>query len=240
MAASTSNAQQTLPEASLKASGTSGAVSQPSAKQPSQINLKGFDQTINGTERTTIVISSANPEPFLGKLAANAPSIVLSLVALWISIKSFSYNRRRDRRSREQSIQDDFWIRKIISPISVEPFLKWTTELSAALPSAAGTTKKKVKAFWAAQALKITEYSLSFRTFGLVDKDLDSALEGEFERFDDCFTVYCGNLMQYQSGALPAPPDRDECIRTLIEITLAMLKLIRSHQAAMGRTEPLQ
>jgi hypothetical protein len=199
-----------------------------SLKFPSDFNC------IKTNGNTTIAIAPASREPIWEKVLANTPSIIFSLVALAISIKSFSYNKHKDKRSREQSIHDDFWIRKIISPISVEPFLKYATELSASLPLATNTTGEQVKLYWADQATKVTQFSLSFRTFGLVDMQLDSDLEETLEKFDDCLADYCGKLRQHLAGALETPPDRGECARTLIEITLTILKLIRAHQASVG------
>lgn len=187
---------------------------------------------------TTIVISpTVNHEPLASKLVSNAPSIVLSLVAIGISIASFFYNKRRDERSRRQSIQDDFWIRKIISPISVEPFLKYSTQLSAGLPTAHGSTHEMVREFWTNSSAKITEYTLTFSVFGFLDRDLDAALQGELEKFDECLAVYCGKLMQHLSGDSMRAPNRDQSARTLMETTFQMLKLVRLSQASMGARE---
>lgn len=216
-----------------------GVGNQNREKSPIHSREANVAQPVKGQQvGTTIVISpTVDPEPLASKLVSNTPSIVLSLVAIGISVASFFYNKRRDERSRQQSIQDDFWVRKIISPISVEPFLKYSTQLTAGLPTAHGFTHDMVREFWTDNSAKITEYTLTFGVFGFLDRDLDAALQSELEKFDECLAVYCGKLMQHLTGGSMRAPNRDQSARTLMETTFQMLKLIRLSQVSMGARE---
>lgn len=179
-----------------------------------------------------VIVCESKPEPFVEKLFLEGPSILFGFSALVISIASFFYTRRNDKRSRAQSIHDDYWIRKIISPISIEPFLKYTTELSASLPNIKNTPAQ-VQDYWKEQVLKIGEYSLSFRVLNLIDKQLAVNTAHQLEQFEDCLAEYCGKLGQHLEGNSP-PPNRDGCARKLIQTTIEILKLIQQHQASVG------
>ncbi|MGH2376583.1 MAG: hypothetical protein ACRDIC_24385 [bacterium] len=62
------------------------------------------------------------------------PSLLVSILALLLAGLSFRYSRRKDSAARQQSIQDDFWLRKVISPAAIEPFVKFSSNVIAGLP----------------------------------------------------------------------------------------------------------
>lgn len=173
-------------------------------------------------------------DPLWEKLAVSAPSLLVSIVAIFLSFKAFGYSRRKDQRSRSQSIQDDYWIRKIISPISIEPFLKYTIELSASLPMFTSAIDSNVEVYWTQHALKLSEFSLSFRTLILMDTQLDTDVGKKLETFEDCLAIYCGKLRLSLADTSAPQPDRAECARKFIGITIEILKLIQRHQASVG------
>ncbi|REG61571.1 hypothetical protein B0G80_4424 [Paraburkholderia sp. BL6669N2] len=62
-----------------------------------------------------------------------------SLLALLVSLGSAAYTavytRRKDSRARQQSINDEYWLRKIVSPLVIEPLVKWLLETVGELPA---------------------------------------------------------------------------------------------------------
>lgn len=185
------------------------------------------------TNAIPLVICQSQPEPLWQKILGDAPSILFGLTALLISIVSLIHTRNNDKSTRAQSIHDDYWIRKIISPISVEPFLKYATELSASLPEKKAT-RAQVQDYWTKHAPKMVEYTLSFQVLNLVDRQLGADVVQQLEQFEDRLAEYCGTLGQYLVGGLEVPPNRDQCARDLIETTIKILKLIQKHQASVG------
>jgi hypothetical protein len=208
---------------------------EPSVSQKTAVEVRPPLEKASSIPTTSVVICQNQPEPFWNKVFTEAPSVLFGFAALIISIVSFFYTRNNDKRSRAQSIHDDYWIRKIISPISVEPFLKYTTELSASLPNGK-STPAQVQDYWREQVLKVGEFSLSFRVLNLVDQQLAINTAHQLEQFEDCIAEYCGKLRQHLEGHLLRPPNRDECARKLIETTIEILKLIQQHQASVGET----
>jgi hypothetical protein len=60
--------------------------------------------------------------------------MILSGVAIFVSACVALYTFVKDRKARKQSISDDYWLRKVIGPIAVEPLLSDLLELSAKIP----------------------------------------------------------------------------------------------------------
>ena len=63
------------------------------------------------------------------------PAPYFSFFALCVSIGGVVYTYRKDSRARKHSIEDDYWLRKVIGPIAIEPLLKGILEMIAAAPS---------------------------------------------------------------------------------------------------------
>lgn len=61
-------------------------------------------------------------------------TILISGFAVLLSIGSLVYTYRKDARARTQSIEDEFWLRKVLSPVFLEPLIKQVTDFSANLP----------------------------------------------------------------------------------------------------------
>lgn len=183
----------------------------------------------------TVALCKAAPEPYWDKLLVTGPSIVLSLVAIGLSWWTFKYNRNKDQRSRTQSIQDDFWLRKIITPISIEPLLKYNMELATSLPVATSMTKEDVEKYWADQMEKIGELALSFRTLSLVSQELEKSVSEKMEEFEDCFVTYCGSLMSnLVSGTSANLPDKSSTTQQLTTIMISIFRLIQKHQVLVS------
>lgn len=191
---------------------------------------------IKASEGTAIITCPNDHELVWEKFLYNTPSLILSIFAIIIALKSFFYNKNKDRRSRKQSIHDDFWLRKIISPISIEPFLKFTTELRSSLPKDTDTAQD-TQQFWTSQAKKINEFCLTFYILDIVDSKLASNVNEKLEKFEDCFSEYCGNLIKFLLNNSTIRPDRDECTHTLIQIVGDIIKLIQNHQDSVGNNE---
>ena len=162
------------------------------------------------------------------------PAIVISLIALGVAIWNVIYNRTKDARARRQSIEDDFWLRKVVSPLSIEPFLKHVNQLVASLPLPSGSTQESVREFWSAHALKLGEFTIAFRTLSLIDEQLDADVALEIEKLDDQLALYCGALSQHLDSTLTSAPDRDEVSRKMMGLTIGVFKLVKTHQSEVG------
>lgn len=188
---------------------------------------------VNGA--TTIALCKSAPEPYWDKVLVTAPSILLSLCAIGLSWWVFRYNQVKDQRSRSQSIQDDFWLRKIITPISIEPLLKYNMGLATSLPVATNVTENEVQRYWTEEMGKIGELALSFRTLSLVNTDLEKNVSDKMEEFEDRFVTYCGLLKSNVAGIMPAnATDKSNTLQDMTNIMTSIFKLIQTHQNSVS------
>jgi hypothetical protein len=170
-------------------------------------------------------------------VAPSALSLIVSGVALWVAWRTYAYNARKDARARTQSIQDDFWLRKVVSPISIEPFLKFVTEVRATLPTAdtpSAMAPSTLTAYWSVNQTRLNEFSLAFQSLELVDPALHRSVEEALLAFDDSLAAYVGALGQFLNGSATEPPNREDAGRVLTETMLKIFGLIQVHQRSLG------
>ena len=182
----------------------------------------------------TIALCQPHPESFSSKLLSGLPATTLSLLALAISIWGLSYNKRKDQVARRQSIEDDYWLRKVVSPLSIEPFLKHIHDLVAALPGEHGSTSQSVSDFWTLQTSKFNAFHIAFRTLALIAPELDETVRFKLEEIEDELASYCGLLSQHLDAGKGAPPDMGSASQRLMGLTIAMLRIVKTHQGTVG------
>lgn len=202
----------------------------------SNIELPKNCNYVRLNKTNTIALCQAPQPTIFEKLAVNAPSIVLSLVAVGISIATLIYNRSKDRGARQQSIKDDFWLRKIVSPISIEPLLKYWTELPRSLPTTGSANKADVEQYWVQQQKSLEQFYGSFRVLILIDEKLAKSVEEKLEEFEDGLAIYCGAIQAHLADGTILAPDRAFVLASLTEIIIAVFKLIQDHQSIISRT----
>ncbi len=181
-------------------------------------------------QQPVVAICPPTSTSFLDSL----PSLVVSIIAIVLSLATLLYNRSKDGKARLQSIRDDFWIRKIVSPISIEPFLEYTQTLAVELPSSAQTFQE-VEDYWASNSKKLRDFYLSFQVLSVVDEELVEQVLMTLENFEDVMANYCGALMDYKKNGKRAEPNRDECIQDCQAITFKIFKLIQKPQSEVGK-----
>lgn len=174
-------------------------------------------------------------EDLWSKFGPTMPSLFLSVVAIVVSVLTYRYNRSKDQRAREQSIRDDFWLRKVVSPLSIEPFLKFAQELPRALPVASGTSDDAVETFWTTQVAKVGDFEVAFRALGLIDVALGEAVASKLEAFEDLLATYCGDLRAHLKDSATPAPNATAAGHALLTTTLELLKLIQLQQTSVGR-----
>lgn len=203
----------------------------------SDIELPKGCHFVSANGKAIVAVCPAAPDSALDKFLLTAPSIAISLIALVISGFTLKYNRGKDERARVQSIQDDFWIRKIVSPISIEPFLKYIQELGTILPTASQDLHY-VEQTWGDQANKLGEFRLSFQILNVVDSRLQANVSEKLDELEDRITIYCGQLMAYLDnegdGELPS---KDECLHDCNSLAISIFKLIQASQTAVGKSK---
>ena len=186
---------------------------------------------VTNTSATILVCKSE--ETIGSKVIVALPSFVTSLVALILSYTAYKYNRNKDKRARTQSINDDFWLRKVVSPVAIEPFVKFTISLTHTLPRPVDGSEK-VQIFWVETTQKLTEFSASFANLELISPDLNRSVALQLEGIEDAIAEYCGSLQQHLNDSAIAAPDRASLSSKVSQINLAIMRGIAAFQANVG------
>lgn len=158
------------------------------------------------------------------------PALALSLIAIVLSIISLRYTKSKDLNARQQSIYDDFWLRKIVSPLSIEPFFKYGTDLAGSLPIASSATIEQVQNYWLEQQKKISGFYSAFNSLLLIEGNLATQVEKKLEQFEDCLATHIGDLQQHLKNPDHPTPSNVATIGELNGYMFDIFKLIQTQQ----------
>lgn len=129
------------------------------------------------------------------------PSTWIALVALVVSTLSLIativdkvYGLRKDKRSREQSIQDEFWLRKVLFPSAVEPAMNFMAETIATLPAASAEGTVRLAYFSEFQG-KLRDHARKLMLVATLWPNVYERLNGAFEAFEDVVADYCSEAV---------------------------------------------
>jgi hypothetical protein len=206
------------------------------AKAPAATSQAPTCVSIQGSSSTSAVtVCSAVKEHWPERLAVSAPSLTVSLVALALSAWSFWYGRKKDGKSRQQSVEDDYWLRKIVSPMFTEPFVKQGVDLISGLPPHEGAIIAAVSEQMT-QAVKSWQGVMeSSRTLAILDKALAASVYDDLNRIEDSYVEYCGKLKAHLDDVRNEPPDRMKARELIGDQMHAVLSKIKARQISLGQ-----
>lgn len=161
------------------------------------------------------------------------PSTWISVVAVIVSISSLIVTLfdkylgyRKDLRSREQSIQDEFWLRKVLFPSAIEPAMNFAVATMGNLPAPASSAEV-FEAYFLDFQREHRGHARKLLLVATMWPDVYKKLNGDFETIEDGVAEYCSS----------APVDPDGAIaghtKVTNEISLALsnfCEAIRDHQ----------
>lgn len=184
---------------------------------------------------TSVIICAAPKESVIDKFAT--PSVVLSIVAIVLSLWSLLYTKRKEARARQQSIEDDYWLRKVVSPVSIEPLLQFAAQLPLLLPS---SIDEPAHAKQVGQELlqKLRALSGSFLVTRLLSESVEPKVAAALELVEDGLASYLSALKQYMDTPQDKrgyPPSRPEAITNLSSALIKVLDPIKELQSRVGR-----
>ena len=222
--------------ASSTASNLTNPVGSTSVASVAPLTLPAECGSVNVTASHAVIICRPVPDSVLDKLLVAMPSIAISLIALGLSAYAVHYNKRKDARARDQSIQDDFWLRKIVSPASIEPFVKLSTDVIAELPDATdvGLSEEVVTNWHNQYHTTLLRLKPGFKTLELLSGGLLAQIEAELESFEDELATYVGATRTHLKGGCVVPV-RAATVAKLTDIRQALLRLILKHQVDLGK-----
>lgn len=99
------------------------------------------------------------------------------------------------KRDRHLSIEDDFWLRKVVSPTTIEPMLKAIVDLLASLPSASSSAEDQ-RAYASRVTEEVQRLMGGVQTLALLDAALPRHMLTGLTECEDRLTGYCQKLSQ--------------------------------------------
>ena len=197
---------------------------------------------IKVTSSTAAVVEVCGQEPDpawikYANLGTAATALIVSAIAVLVAHRTVQFMRYQGRQARADSVRDEYWLRTVVSPTSIQPFQAFIAELRSTLPGSTPPsvpqTDEELRAFAAAAVSKFNDFSMQFKSLSLIDLQLSASVERELEAIEDVFSVYVTALGKYISGGQPAP-DRTDTVGKLTDGMLKLFKLIQDHQVHSG------
>lgn len=174
-------------------------------------------------------------EPYTNKWSPkDIGLLVTSIIALIVSLGGHFYNWHKDNQSRLRSINDDFWIRKIVSPVTIEPLIKDILEVIANLPEDCGITKFPTdcyKEFTEKYHPKIQQLLIPLQALKLLDNSIYSKSNNALTEIEDIILDYCGNnSMQLKDSQGNPANSKTSTKDRVIEKMIDILTTLKSYQ----------
>ncbi|MEJ1162484.1 hypothetical protein V9K97_02225 [Variovorax sp. CCNWLW186] len=206
--------------------------------QADVVRVEGLDcRQVQGLKESALVVCLSGKDASWEKILPSIPSALISILALVVSWKALGYNRSKDSHARTQSINDDYWLRKVLSPSTTEPLLDFTSNLWVALPPAQGTDLQAEEEVFKTIEEKLQAISVGFGNFNVVDPSLAVSIREHVDRFQDRLTTYSYQLKEHRAGNA-ALPSRSEALEELAGIQITLLRCIKNHQGSLRAEEP--
>jgi len=161
--------------------------------------------------------------------------VSVAMLNFLVALLSFLFNKTNERRKRLNSVQDEFWFRKIAAPFFIEPYLLFLTNQQAAFESisvkdlAATTTRKKcVGAFLAEfrQAKKAVRCRLNF--LKAADADTFKEISEALRDLDDKVTLFCARNSDVTDLDPAEHATKDDVIAQFEETILRSISTMKS------------
>ena len=188
-------------------------------------------EVVSAPKISAVIICKASPESFGEKLLYASPSLLVSLCALVLSGLSYKYLKAKDRNARTHSVNDDYWLRKVISPVTIEKFVPRVTKIIAKLPDNTATASE-VTSFFRSQQNRLLGLRQEFSALHMLDASLSDAVGQDLESIEDRLSLYCHALELHLTNNLQMP-DKADCIDSLVEARNRLLKKVREYQESL-------
>lgn len=193
------------------------------SQQQTSTSLDCYSVGIEGKEKT--VVCAIKP--------STTASTVISILALIISLGGLLYTLRKDKKARLQSIEDDFWIRKVISPIAMEPLIKKVTETSFIIPEdmRSGLFDKDLcNQFGTKFQSEWNQIAGTIDVLALLDKNVCIKAKNHVSNIEDEVLRYCSNNVHGKiglDGGCINKPDLQAYLNTEM---IAIMECIKHYQ----------
>ncbi|MDN7995951.1 hypothetical protein [Burkholderia multivorans] len=163
--------------------------------------------------------------------------MLVSTLAFLLSGGLGFYTFRKDAKVRRQSITDDYWLRKVVSPIAIEPVVKFLLESVAGLPPdccASNYSVSDIDAYLQKYQKDHALHATNLFALGLLKTELYDDVSAHFDDVEDAIITYCAANRNAQMNATGGPAEAHAKAAETIQRKLnEMLQLVRNYQAGV-------
>jgi len=183
-----------------------------------------------------VLIRVQNSTPFYLETAFY--SLIISLLAIGIAVYNIAAGKTKDTKARRQSINDEFWLRKVLFPTSIEPILVFFANTIRTLPKDRSdplATAKEVEEFLEKFKEDHAEQASKLLSVGILKPSLYTDLSAEFEEVEDVVTDFCfANKDGFDQANPVATISRGSATTKLSEMQIQMLQNIKNLQESLS------
>lgn len=229
-------------ESSSSAKKTQPGHETPTAQAPSGNLTVPAVKPVHGTNAIVL----GKDAPFLIKIDSqkqwyHEPAIYFSAVAIIVSALSLWINLRvgfqKDKRARRQSIEDEFFLRKVLYPLAIEPALEHYAKMLSSLPADRfdpSATAKAVAEFKADFDKENSVIVAKMVTLGILGQLLLDTVRLELEAIEDLVSEYCfENSSGYEANATTNSNTRLSVESQVSGHLVSVLKAVRVFQESV-------
>lgn len=177
---------------------------------------------------------STSPNPPAAEISEwSKPANYTSSLALVVSVGVVIYTYRKDSRARKHSVEDDYWLRKVVGPIAIEPLLKEILEMVSAAPSDAGSahfSSSAVDEYHTLYLAKLSALAVQSASLQIIDKQLAAGTAIAIDQIQDLMIDYCHqNKAMHATGIIVPGHEKTKFQGAAKEQLVELLKPIRDY-----------
>lgn len=157
--------------------------------------------------------------------------LVLSLLSFFLAGGNIWYTVTKDRRARRHSVVDDYWFRKVLSPMTLEPMLTSIQELMTSIPedrSSGSFQLRKVNKFHESWVKKLSNMAAEMNSLDMLEAGLGRTVAEDIDAIQDL-------VIEYGSAQQPkgAGQTKDE-FRNAVQLRwLTIMRIIKEAQSKL-------
>lgn len=199
---------------------------------------------------TILMIAAApgavvEPEPFLWVLPRVPPpwmlyvTALLALLAFILTVEKMVRERRERRKTRGLSVDDEFWFRRMIVPVCMEPIISFFFEQSASLDAvmtrpASAVTRQEFEKFLRQFKKAKVDMAHRSRILCAVSTETYKRVVAELDELDDRVTDLCARCSLPEEFGSQARAGRDTGDQARFFESLAIIvSVLKSYQSKM-------
>lgn len=117
----------------------------------------------------------------------------LGIIGVLLGFGNICFSFWKIGRDRRLSVEDDFWFRKIVAPVTIEPLLKTVMTLLQEMPNA-GSEQEKLAEYARKITTEFQKLDPAMQTLALIDQAWPALIKAKLRLCEDVLTEHIGGM----------------------------------------------